>query len=83
MEYMNKVLIVSQVMPQWYVDLIKSALPNDAEIDCITGSDVNGVERIKAPEYVTNSFKTKSILSSFSPQVSFPSENVPAPPSPN
>lgn len=58
---MKKVLIVSQVMPQWYVDLIKSALPNDAEIDCITGSDVKGVERIKAPEYVTNSFKTKFI----------------------
>ena len=57
----RKILIVSQVMPQWYVDLIKSALPDDAEIDCITGSDVKGAERIKAPEYVTNSFKTKFI----------------------
>ncbi len=57
----HKILIVSQVMPQWYVDLIKSALPNDTDIDCITGSNVNGVRKIDAPKYVTNSFKTKFI----------------------
>lgn len=56
-----KVLILSQVMPQWYVDLIKSALPENTEIDCITSSEIKDAVRIKAPDYVTKSFKTKFI----------------------
>lgn len=57
----RKILIVSQVMPQWYIDLIISALPDNTKIDCITGSDVDKVSKIDAPKYVTNSFKTKFI----------------------
>ena len=57
----KKILIVSQVMPQWYVDLLINALPENAEIDCITGSDVKKVKKIPAPKYVTVSFKTKFI----------------------
>lgn len=36
----KKVLIVSQVIPQWYVDLLTGALPEGTQIDIITGSKV-------------------------------------------
>lgn len=55
----NRVLLVSQVIPQWYIDLLKSSISDDAEIDCITGSHVIGVNRIPAPQYDPKSIKTK------------------------
>lgn len=63
--YMNmarkKILIVSQVIPQWYIDLLKNALTEGCEIDCITGSDVNGVNLIASPRYDSVSLLTKLV----------------------
>lgn len=39
---MKKILIVSQVIPQWYVNVLTNALGEDSEIDIITGSKING-----------------------------------------
>ena len=58
---LHKILIISQVIPQWYVDLLISALPENTEIDCITASDVKKVNKIESPQYITSSFKTKFI----------------------
>ena len=38
----KQVLIVSQVIPQWYVDVLAEALEEGVHIDIITGSNVRG-----------------------------------------
>ncbi|MBQ7039980.1 MAG: glycosyltransferase family 4 protein [Clostridia bacterium] len=55
-----KVLIVSQVIPQWYVDVITNALPKNCEIDIITGSQVSG-NVIASPEHDAESFKSRLV----------------------
>lgn len=55
----KKVLIVSQVIPQWYVDVVSNALGENTEIDIITGSKIKG-NVIMSPEY-----NSASLLSRF------------------
>lgn len=57
---MKKVLVVSQVIPQWYVDLLTQALGEDADIDIITGSQVRG-NIIESPKHDPRSFKSRLI----------------------
>lgn len=56
-----RVLLVSQVIPQWYVDLLKSSLPRNCTVDCITGSDVGGVNIFRSPRYDSGSIRTKLV----------------------
>lgn len=55
-----KVLVVSQVIPQWYVDVLTHALPQNADIDIITGSKVKG-NVISSPQHDATSFKSRLI----------------------
>ncbi len=55
---MKNVLIISQVIPQWYVDLLTSALGEDVKIDIMTGSDVQG-NVISSPKHNPASIKTR------------------------
>lgn len=57
---MKKVLVVSQVIPQWYVDLLTQALGGDVDIDIITGSQVRG-NTIESPKHDPRSFKSRLI----------------------
>lgn len=57
---MKKVLVVSQVIPQWYVDLLTRALGEDIDIDIITGSQVRG-NIIESPKHDSRSFKSRLI----------------------
>lgn len=57
---MKKVLVVSQVIPQWYVDLLTRALGEDIDIDIITGSHVQG-NTIESPKHDSRSFKSRLI----------------------
>lgn len=54
----KNVLIVSQVIPQWYVDLLTEALGPDTHIDIITGSDVRG-NVISSPVHDPRSFVSR------------------------
>ena len=56
----KRVLIISQVIPQWYVDLLTKALGKKVQIDIITGSDVNG-DVTHSPEHDARSFKSRLI----------------------
>lgn len=56
----KRVLIISQVIPQWYVDLLTRALGENVKIDIITGSDVKG-NVIHSPEHDPRSFKSRLI----------------------
>ena len=56
---MKKILVVSQVVPQWFIDQIKMAFSESVELICITGSEVSGCEIIPAPHYENKSYKTK------------------------
>ncbi|MBP3691759.1 MAG: glycosyltransferase family 4 protein [Clostridia bacterium] len=56
----KKVLIVSQVIPQWYVDLLTSALPEGTHIDIITGSNVRG-NVIASPVHNPKSFLSRLV----------------------
>ena len=56
----KRVLIISQVVPQWYVDLLTRALGENVKIDIITGSDVKG-NVIHSPEHDPRSFKSRLI----------------------
>lgn len=53
-------LIVAQLIPQWYVDVLTNALGDGCKIDIITGSDVQG-NVIKSPEHNAESFKSRLI----------------------
>lgn len=54
------VLILSQVIPQWYVDVLTNSLGKDVETVFVTGSDVNA-NVVKAPEYNPTNFVTRVI----------------------
>lgn len=56
----RNILIVSQVIPQWYVDLLTKSLGPDSQIDIITGSNVHG-RIIKSPTFNSSSFKSRLI----------------------
>lgn len=56
----KRILIISQVIPQWYVDLLTNAAGLDVQIDIITGSDVKG-NVIHSPEHDSRSFKSRLI----------------------
>lgn len=56
----KRVLVISQVIPQWYVDLLTRALGKDVQIDIITGSNVKG-NVIHSPEHDARSFKSRLI----------------------
>lgn len=53
-----RVLIVSQVIPQWYVDVLTHALPEKTEIKIITGSDVKA-DVIPCPKHDPRSFVSR------------------------
>ena len=57
---MKRVLLISQVIPQWYVDLLAKALGEDTQIDIITGSQVRG-NVIQSPKHEPASFKSRLI----------------------
>ena len=58
---MNKrILIISQVIPQWYVDLLSSVFDSDDTIDIITGSKVKG-NVISSPKHDPTSLKSRLI----------------------
>ncbi len=54
----KRVLIVAQVIPQWYVDLLTDALGPDTHIDIITGSEVKG-NVIPSPPHDPRSFVSR------------------------
>lgn len=56
----KNILIVSQVIPQWYVDLITEALPEDVQIDIITGSEVQG-NIIASPKHNPKNFSSRIV----------------------
>lgn len=56
----KRVLILSQVIPQWYVDVIVNALGENIETVFVTGSDVS-CNVVKAPEYQPDSFVSRFI----------------------
>lgn len=58
---MKNVLIVSQVIPQWYVDTLRNALGKDTCIDIITGSAVAGCNVIPSPPHDARSFRSRLI----------------------
>ena len=53
----KQILIVSQVIPQWYVDVLTDALGEEVHIDIITGSNVIG-NIIKSPGHDADSLKS-------------------------
>ena len=57
---MEKVLVIAQVIPQWYVDLLTEALGENVHIDIITGSQVQG-HMIPSPKHNPSSFKSRLI----------------------
>ncbi len=56
----KRVLILSQVIPQWYVDVIVHSLGEDVETTFITGSEICG-NVISAPEYDSTSFVSRFV----------------------
>lgn len=56
----KRVLVISQVIPQWYVDLLTNALGEDTQIDIITGSNVRG-NVVQSPRHDPVSFKSRLI----------------------
>ena len=64
---MKKLLVISQVIPQWYVDILSKALANKYDIVFLTGSNVKSACIVKAPSYNSSSVKMrlKSWLSFF------------------
>lgn len=56
----KNVLVISQVIPQWYVDLLTQALGEGTSMDIITGSDVRG-NVIRSPKHDPRSFKSRLV----------------------
>lgn len=56
----KQILIVSQVIPQWYVDVLTDALGEAVHIDIITGSNVIG-NIIKSPGHDADSLKSRLV----------------------
>lgn len=57
---MRNILILSQVIPQWYVDTLANALGGNTHIDIITGSEVRG-NVIVAPQHDPRSFSSRIV----------------------
>jgi len=57
---MKRALIVSQAIPQWYVDLLEGALGENYSIDIITGSNVEG-NIIKSPKHNAENIKSRLV----------------------
>lgn len=57
----KKVLIVSQVIPQWYVDVLTHSLGESVDIDIITGSEIRGKNVIASPPHNAQSFKSRIV----------------------
>lgn len=58
---LKKILIVSQVIPQWYVDVLTHSLGESVDIDIITGSKINGKNVIPSPPHDAQSFKSRIV----------------------
>lgn len=58
---MKNILIVSQVIPQWYMDTLANALGKEVHIDIITGSQITGGTVIQSPSHDARSFKSRLI----------------------
>lgn len=59
---MKKILIASQVFPQWYMNTIYDALDGEADIDIITGSELRGkMNIISAPVHNPSSLASRFI----------------------
>lgn len=43
---MRRVSIVSQVIPQWYVDILTDAIGNETQIEIMTGSRIDACHLI-------------------------------------
>lgn len=56
----KNVLVISQVIPQWYVDLLSQALGENVHIDIMTGSEVKG-SVIQSPKHDARSFKSRLV----------------------
>ena len=56
----KRVLIISQVIPQWYVDILTKALGKEAQIDIITGSNIQG-NVIHSPNHDPKSLRSRLI----------------------
>ncbi len=56
----KRVLVLSQVIPPWFVDTITNALGEDVIVDFITGSKING-NVIPSPVYEADGFVSKFI----------------------
>ncbi len=54
----KRVLIVAQVIPQWYLDVLTKALGDGVKIDVITGSKVQG-NVIASPSHDPKSFSSR------------------------
>lgn len=61
MRQRKKVLIVSQVIPQWYVCLLSNSFGKNVDIDIITGSNEIKDNVIQSPKYESSSIKKKFI----------------------
>ncbi len=58
---MKNVLIVSQVIPQWYVETLRNALGKDTCIDIITGSEVTDCNVIPSPPHDARNFRSRIV----------------------
>ena len=55
----KKILIISQVIPQWYVDLLCAAFDKTDRIEFMTGSDIAAENIIKSPPHDPRSFLSR------------------------
>ena len=55
------ILIVAQVIPQSYFDVLTASLPQNAVLTVITGSDISGGNIMKCPKHDARSFKSRLI----------------------
>lgn len=58
---LKRVLVVSQVIPQWYVDLLTDTLGKECRIDIITGSTEIKGNIIASPKHDAESLKSRLI----------------------
>ena len=58
---MKKILLISQCIPQWYADLLSSALINIGELEIVTGSNIKGNIICKTPVYKSDKILSKLI----------------------
>lgn len=59
---MKKVLLLAQVIPRWYLDIVIEALGENVHIDAVVGSDIDAYENVsifKAPIYERRSIRSR------------------------